>query len=118
MPAGVLVVGFAVVVDSIVHAVESLLPEDIVRFAPLFGHAAAKEEGVSLITGVEHDELAQTVPFTGQPQAKEAHNDPPKGLEVASAPFVVADPKIVVFEWMLMVPSEAIGQLALLLLVE
>lgn len=96
-PVGVLVLGFAVVVDSMVQAVESLFPEDIVRFAPLFGHAAAKEEGVNLTTGVEHDAFAQTVPFTGQPDAKDAHSEPPHGLEVASDPFVVADPKMVVF---------------------
>jgi len=90
--------GFAVEVDSIVQAVESLFPLDIVKSAPLFGHAAANEEGVKLITGVEHDAFAQTVPFTGQPEAKEAHNDPPQGLEVDTAPLVVAEPKIVVFE--------------------
>ncbi len=97
-PVGVLVLGFVVVVDSIVQAVESLLPADIVRFAPLFGHAAANEEGVNLITGVEQEAFAQTVPFTGQPAAKDAQSDPPQGLEVARAPFVVADPKIVELE--------------------
>lgn len=98
VPVGVFVLGFTDEVDSIVQAVESLFPVDIVKFAPLFGHAAAKEEGVKLITGVEHDAFAQTVPFTGQPHAKEAHNEPPQGLEVATTPLVVAEPKIVVFE--------------------
>jgi len=57
-------------------------------------------------------------PLQGSPTQKTHTAPPPHGHEVASDPFVVADPKIVVFEWMLMVPSEDIGQFALLLLVK
>lgn len=78
--------------DSIVQAVASLLPLDIVRSGAVDAHAAANDEGVMVIVGGLHVVPVHNVPCTGQPLANEAHTAPPHGLPVAIDDFVVIDP--------------------------